>query len=227
MAGLLFRKTFLDVVIVNEEVKKRSKSAPAAMKQKPYLQASRSRSQEKYVANLEKRSELLKSNPDAEKVHITHSSMPTSKGSVGHPEVCRRPCIQFLRGHCDRGALCGYCHLTHDRRPATLDQSQRRFIQRLPEVHFLKMLLPHVRSKVEASTLEGAAGILELLEREIALRDSRVVAKRIPRQMNYVLQHMNLASLVSLGSRLEGNFPKVWSQELKYLRQVARASIVN
>lgn len=31
MAGLLFRKTFLDVVIVNEEVKKRSKSAPAAM----------------------------------------------------------------------------------------------------------------------------------------------------------------------------------------------------
>lgn len=65
------------------------------------------------VANLEKRSELLKSNPDAEKVHITHSSMPTSKGSVGHPEVCRRPCIQFLRGHCDRGALCGYCHLTH------------------------------------------------------------------------------------------------------------------
>lgn len=206
MAGLLFRKTFLDVVIVNEEVKKRSKSAPAAMslgnllklpvlrlielvsilkcvffvlnmyhiggphpfcqcseilrnrKQKPYLQASRSRSQDKYVqnsefvgkcgamvtgtqhrcftlkisasqmltpraiysllvpsevANLEKRSELLKSNPDAEKVHITHSSMPTSKGSVGHPEVCRRPCIQFLRGHCDRGALCGYCHLTH------------------------------------------------------------------------------------------------------------------
>lgn len=80
---------------------------------------------------------------------------------------------------------------------------------------------------LEASTLEGAAGILELLEREIALRDSRVVAKRIPRQMNYVLQHMNLASLVSLGSRLEGNFPKVWSQELKYLRQVARASIVN
>lgn len=90
--------------------------------------------------------------------------------------------------------------------------------------------MPNMISEIvdlEASTLEGAAGILELLEREIALRDSRVIAKRIPRQMNYVLQHMNLASLVSLGSRLEGNFPKVWSQELKYLRQVARASIVN
>lgn len=211
MAGLLFRKTFLDVVIVNEEVKKRSKSAPAAMslgnllkllvlrlielvsilkcvffvfkhvphwRPPPILSMLRDLAKQeagaisanfsisiarkicrelricrevwsngdrdsaqmfhsqKYglkisasqmltpraiysllvpseVANLEKRSELLKSNPDAEKVHITHSSMPTSKGSVGHPEVCRRPCIQFLRGHCDRGALCGYCHLTH------------------------------------------------------------------------------------------------------------------
>lgn len=97
--------------------------------------------------------------------------------------------------------------------------------------HFMiSLLMPNMISEIvdlEASTLEGAAGILELLEREIALRDSRVIAKRIPRQMNYVLQHMNLASLVSLGSRLEGNFPKVWSQELKYLRQVARASIVN
>lgn len=58
---------------------------------------------------------------------------------------------------CFQWTFCFICK-TQDRRPATLDQSQRRFIQRLPEVHFLKMLLPHVRSKVEARRLRWLHG---------------------------------------------------------------------
>lgn len=27
--------------------------------------------------------------------------MLPSKGSLGHPEACRRPCIYFLQGNCD------------------------------------------------------------------------------------------------------------------------------
>ncbi|CAE7891437.1 MTPC1, partial [Symbiodinium necroappetens] len=30
-----------------------------------------------------------------------------SHGSLGHPEVCRRPCIYFLAGHCENGNACG------------------------------------------------------------------------------------------------------------------------
>eukprot|EP00439_Symbiodinium_sp_Y106_P052559 s5291_g7.t1 len=36
-----------------------------------------------------------------------------SHGSLGHPEVCRRPCIYFLAGHCENGNACAYCHLPH------------------------------------------------------------------------------------------------------------------
>ena len=28
-------------------------------------------------------------------------------------QVCRRPCIYFLAGHCENGNACAYCHLPH------------------------------------------------------------------------------------------------------------------
>ncbi|CAJ1354464.1 unnamed protein product, partial [Effrenium voratum] len=36
-----------------------------------------------------------------------------SLGSIGHPEVCRRPCIYFSAGHCELGEACNYCHVAH------------------------------------------------------------------------------------------------------------------
>ena len=36
-----------------------------------------------------------------------------SQGSVGHPHLCRRPCVRFLRGECDDGTDCGFCHVHH------------------------------------------------------------------------------------------------------------------
>ena len=39
--------------------------------------------------------------------------MAASQGSVGHPHLCRRPCVLFLRGQCDDGKDCGFCHLHH------------------------------------------------------------------------------------------------------------------
>ena len=37
-----------------------------------------------------------------------------SLGSYGHPNICRRPCILLMRGACQKGADCGFCHLAHD-----------------------------------------------------------------------------------------------------------------
>ena len=36
---------------------------------------------------------------------MPHSAFP-SAGSVGHPELCRRPCILFKHGACHKGANC-------------------------------------------------------------------------------------------------------------------------
>ncbi|CAK9008571.1 Putative tRNA/rRNA methyltransferase Rv0881 [Durusdinium trenchii] len=36
-----------------------------------------------------------------------------SGGSLGHPQVCNRPCIYFAAGNCASGAGCSYCHVEH------------------------------------------------------------------------------------------------------------------
>ena len=45
-------------------------------------------------------------------VACTHQEIP-SLGSYGHPSICRRPCILFIRGTCKKAADCGFCHLRH------------------------------------------------------------------------------------------------------------------
>ena len=40
---------------------------------------------------------------------------PVGGCGLGMPwwQVCRRPCIYFLAGHCENGNACAYCHLPH------------------------------------------------------------------------------------------------------------------
>ena len=45
-------------------------------------------------------------------VACSHQEIP-SLGSYGHPSICRRPCILFIRGTCKKAADCGFCHLHH------------------------------------------------------------------------------------------------------------------
>ena len=54
-----------------------------------------------------------------------------SQGSLGHPEVCRRPCIYFIAGHCENGNTCDYCHMEHIEKTPKLDKRQRALIQGL------------------------------------------------------------------------------------------------
>ena len=54
------------------------------------------------------------------------------EGSLGHPEVCRRPCIHFLRGCCLKAQTCAYCHVQQHDRMRNLDKLQREFFATLP-----------------------------------------------------------------------------------------------
>eukprot|EP00913_Durusdinium_trenchii_P020321 g19091.t1 len=56
-------------------------------------------------------------------------SSTSNPGSVGHPELCRRPCIYFAAGQCRNSADCNFCHLSHTHRSATLDKNQRQLIK--------------------------------------------------------------------------------------------------
>ena len=45
-------------------------------------------------------------------------------GSLGHPALCRRPCVRLAKGVCKTGDACGYCHYGH-RRYVPPDKRQR------------------------------------------------------------------------------------------------------
>ncbi|CAK9020397.1 Uncharacterized protein SCF082_LOCUS14904 [Durusdinium trenchii] len=54
-----------------------------------------------------------------------------SLGTVGHPVLCRRPCVRFMKGECTAGAACNYCHLQHEGLIMSLDKRQRQQIQNM------------------------------------------------------------------------------------------------
>eukprot|EP00439_Symbiodinium_sp_Y106_P072258 s170_g13.t1 len=63
-----------------------------------------------------------------------------SCGSVGHPELCCRPCVHFGAGRCAEGNSCGYCHVQHQVQPK-LDKLQRTFVQDgLPASSILRLV---------------------------------------------------------------------------------------
>lgn len=48
----------------------------------------------------------------------------SSLGGYGHPNICRRPCILFLRGRCEKAQDCGFCHMHHE--------TQQKFRSKFP-----------------------------------------------------------------------------------------------
>ncbi|CAK9103084.1 C3H1-type domain-containing protein, partial [Durusdinium trenchii] len=99
-----------------------------------------------------------------------------SLGSWGHPELCRRPCVFWVKQQsCAAGANCNFCHLEHQKL-VCLDKKQRIIMADLTDAEKSLLILPHVRLKVE----EGlpVEHLLHLLEREAqAVADTSPNAK--------------------------------------------------
>lgn len=69
-------------------------------------------------------------------------------GSVGHPDLCGRPCLFAASGVCDNGAACEYCHESHGRRPAKADKRQRGLLSSMPTARSKLLMFPTLRQKV-------------------------------------------------------------------------------
>mmetsp|Transcript_20142 Transcript_20142/g.51457 ORF Transcript_20142/g.51457 Transcript_20142/m.51457 type:complete len:532 (-) Transcript_20142:77-1672(-) len=76
------------------------------------------------------------------------ASSACKSGSVGHPELCKRPCIHFARGDCSAGANCIFCHLPHSGRSPHLDKRHRDLLQKLPFCDRVALALPTIRRQV-------------------------------------------------------------------------------
>lgn len=232
MPSFVYNKTFIDEApVLAVPGFNRAQSAPPVMKESADAKTLHSfqyedRVMQLQVSKLQERSQLL-SGGDSDHSIRNFQEIPTL-GSYGHPNICRRPCILFLRGNCGRFGDCGFCHLPHEKKAASFDKQQRDILKSLPSVTFMEMLLPYVRKQVEENEIPGALAILQLLQSEISIWSYGRIAttprpRPIKRRMRYVLERMSLSGLVSLVcTNVSGKFPKLLSNELKALRETAR-----
>ncbi|CAK9008499.1 unnamed protein product [Durusdinium trenchii] len=134
-----------------------------------------------------------------------------SHGSHEHPEVCNRSCILFLHGKCQEDAECGFCHASHQQRAVSFNQGQRRIVSSWSKVRLLEVVLPYLWIKVEASNHPGATVLLDLVERELAIRrihdHSITNESRVPGQIGHTLACMTLSALVGVICMKKGEAP--------------------
>jgi len=105
----------------------------------------------------------LPSQDSATDVGVISSAQPGNPGSVGHPELCPRPCLYFVRGQCANGNNCDFCHLPHPKRPSHLDKRHREMLKRMPFAESVSVAMPVLREKARSLSLRN--DVMELLDR--------------------------------------------------------------
>eukprot|EP00434_Breviolum_minutum_P013311 symbB.v1.2.011729.t1/scaffold699.1/size171451/6 len=90
-------------------------------------------------------------------------------GSMGHPELCRAPCVHMLKnGSCHLGFACDFCHFMH-RKKKKLDKSQRNLLIEAEPGQRLAMVLPHIIEKLKVLDDPETAKLIPSLEAQLQL----------------------------------------------------------
>jgi len=121
-------------------------------------------------------------------------------GSVGHPELCLRPCLFFSVGECSNGMACCFCHMSHPTRVVHLDKYNRQTLQKMDLGERFAIMAPVLRSKLEQT--EHGARLIEDLDRVcklVPINHSRPLCqdKRDSRSLLCALQRMSVRSLLT------------------------------
>eukprot|EP00747_Dinoflagellata_sp_TGD_P151766 gnl/TRDRNA2_/TRDRNA2_177241_c0_seq2.p1 gnl/TRDRNA2_/TRDRNA2_177241_c0~~gnl/TRDRNA2_/TRDRNA2_177241_c0_seq2.p1 ORF type:complete len:361 (+),score=60.94 gnl/TRDRNA2_/TRDRNA2_177241_c0_seq2:71-1153(+) len=97
---------------------------------------------------------------------LTCSRLVSHSGSVGHPELCSRPCLYYAAGKCVNGNACRFCHEPHPDRAHHLDKHHRQMLKAMPFSTSLHLMSPIIKTKAAALDLpaEFVAQLLDSLE---------------------------------------------------------------
>ena len=127
------------------------------------------------------------------------SAGEVSLGSLGHPFMCRRPCVYVAthRANCPKGSNCTYCHLRHPQRRSTFDKRQREYLRSLSDAEMLSVLLPQLKTKALKMPAK-AWKVVRLLEEKLQWAGGPQVLETLPMNLVSVLEHMNFSWLVTL-----------------------------
>eukprot|EP00928_Gymnodinium_smaydae_P083407 TRINITY_DN6663_c0_g3_i1.p1 TRINITY_DN6663_c0_g3~~TRINITY_DN6663_c0_g3_i1.p1 ORF type:complete len:525 (-),score=77.00 TRINITY_DN6663_c0_g3_i1:345-1877(-) len=116
-------------------------------------------------------------------------------GSVGHPELCARPCAFVASGRCERGFSCDFCHMPHERRAVHLDKKGRDALKRMTHEERVAAILPVVRTKLIHMQLDE--GLLQnITDISNALQPVTYTA-----DVSYSMQNMQRRQLTKLTLR--------------------------
>ncbi|CAE6913725.1 hypothetical protein AK812_SmicGene12960 [Symbiodinium microadriaticum] len=146
-----------------------------------------------------------------------------NRGSLGHPTLCSRPCIYFVKqGQCPHGDACGFCHHHHSTTPKP-DKHQREWMSMMPRAQLLSLLAELLRERAEQDGLQGAGFVVAVVAVRAGLPCVlQALSKRELRklhQLRQVLGAMNFFTMLSLAARYcEGRSRAVILQELRALR---------
>ena len=144
---------------------------------------------------------LSEASPAVQKLSLWPRKQP---GSVGHPDICRRPCLFFNAGNCTNGEACDYCHLPHDIRPPHLDKRQRVLVGNLSEPQLLNLLLVYLEERAEiGGFLLEAEEVMQVLRQKAGVEPgAKPEMPRLPRQcqpkLRYMMQKMTFQALIGL-----------------------------
>eukprot|EP00440_Ansanella_granifera_P075707 gb/GFBE01082151.1/.p1 GENE.gb/GFBE01082151.1/~~gb/GFBE01082151.1/.p1 ORF type:complete len:311 (+),score=80.73 gb/GFBE01082151.1/:1-933(+) len=137
---------------------------------------------------------------------LLEDEVTATAGSIGHPEVCRRPCLYFVAGSCSNGAACGYCHMEHSQRPLHLDKHQRESLKQLCDADLLELVAQLMRNRAtQLGFLPEAADVLSLMD-AWALAAAQTAASTIkeaprPRLLAKLEYHMSKLTFSTLLGR--------------------------
>ena len=87
---------------------------------------------------------------------------PPSRGSMGHPNLCKRPCLYVIRpgpDRCPKGPGCGFCHYPHNSEPQP-DKRQRELIKTMPKAEFLNLVTELLQERVQRDGLPNVSFLL-------------------------------------------------------------------
>eukprot|EP00929_Paragymnodinium_shiwhaense_P004648 TRINITY_DN10575_c2_g2_i1.p1 TRINITY_DN10575_c2_g2~~TRINITY_DN10575_c2_g2_i1.p1 ORF type:complete len:266 (-),score=57.80 TRINITY_DN10575_c2_g2_i1:278-1075(-) len=132
---------------------------------------------------------------------VTSARDDVNSGSMGHPELCSRPCLYFPSGQCANGSDCDFCHMVHNKRPVHLNKRHREALKVMPVAQCLAVMVPVLRTKAQSLRLAPKfTEVLEKLELMSAQPNDRPTKQDAA--MHDALKVMSLRSLLTTLHRM-------------------------
>lgn len=168
--------------------------------------------------------------PVAEMVYEGNASTRLGPGSIGHPQLCDRPCLYFAKNECANGMDCEYCHMEHPKRASHLDKRHRETLKEMSLEEWGSLVLPIVRLSLQAvdRSLESQA-ILDGIAAQcgIQIGASRAAVPLRRRNLVMTLRSMTLRALLYTVRRGLGHYGQHVEDSIDVLFKHMRRSVSN